>query len=409
MIGRGDASEQGTREHEQAQPDDASGEVRNLQHRQWQEAVQHGQPSLDSWRRARQEQHRAGQERERAGDLRHDRRDIDRRQLVRSRESQPVGRQLLGPEQHGAAKQGHQVVDRPVRQQRRRQGLSRHIGRQRREDHRLEYADAAWNVADDAGDDGGGVGREKTDQPNIGLGREHYPEHGCRQAEIDDGDTDLAESDQRTGRPQRPTPDLQVDLRERAPAGVGDDGREQRGADGQRQAAMQVQDGDRVRRADQEGDARDCGEPDSDRQAGERGDGRDVDRGDAGGRIQAEADRSAGEGREAQSVTEGVGDERGEYDARVGYRLAQIAQRHQVIEAQQPVARRGAGESDQDAPPGKLVQLCEHLADVQLRQLTVQNVDDGAEDDERGERSDPTGNARPFLPYASVHRPPRRC
>ncbi len=53
VIGRRYASEQGTREHQQPQADHAPGEVRDFQHRQRQEAVQDGQPRLDSRRRAR--------------------------------------------------------------------------------------------------------------------------------------------------------------------------------------------------------------------------------------------------------------------------------------------------------------------------------------------------------------------
>ncbi len=326
---------------------------------------------------------------------------------MRSRKSQPVRRQLLGSEQHCAEQQRHEVVDRAIGQQCRRQRLARHV-RQRCEDHCFEDADAARDVTDDAGNDCRRVRAEETDQADVGLRRQHHPEHRRRQAEVGDGNADLGESDQRPGRAQGPTPDLQIDLRERAPGGVGDDRREQRGADRQRQAAMQVQDGDRVRRADQEGNAADRGEPDSDRQAGERGDGGDIDRGDPGCRIQPEADRGAGECREAERMTEGVGDERGEYDAGVGYRLAQITQRQQIVEAQQPVARRGAGESRQDARPRQIVQLGEHLAQVQLGQFPVQNIDDRAEDEERGERSDPADDPRRFLLNAGVHCPPRR-
>ena len=57
-------------------------------------------------------------------------------------------------------------------------------------------------------------------------------------------------------------------------------------------------------------------ESDAERQAAEGGDGGDVDGGDAGGGVQAKADRGAGEGREPERVAEGVGDERGEQDAR---------------------------------------------------------------------------------------------
>ena len=51
----------------------------------------------------------------------------------------------------------------------------------------------------------------------------------------------------------------------------------------------------------------------------------------AGGRVQAEADGGAGEGREAERVPEGVGDEGGEDDAGVRDHAAQVAQRQHFV------------------------------------------------------------------------------
>ena len=76
VVGGLHAAEQRARQHQQAQADDAAGQVRDLQHRERQELVEERQALVHRRRRAGEQQQRAGEEGERAGDLRHDRRDV---------------------------------------------------------------------------------------------------------------------------------------------------------------------------------------------------------------------------------------------------------------------------------------------------------------------------------------------
>ena len=68
---------------------------------------------------------------------------------------------------------------------------------------------------------------------------------------------------------------------------------------------------------------------------------------------------------EAQRMAEGIGDERGEQDARVGDRAPQIAQRQHLVGRQQPVAERGEQQRRQNLPLRDRVQMREHALDVQ--------------------------------------------
>src|SRR2546430_9612343 len=54
------------------------------------------------------------------------------------------------------------------------------------------------------------------------------------------------------------------------------------------------------------------------------------------------------EGGEPERVPEGVGDERGEQDACVRDRAAQVAQRQHLVSGQQPVAERREGERSEE-------------------------------------------------------------
>ncbi len=225
MVSRRDASEQRAGQHQQTHADQAASQMRHFQHRERQEAVEDRQPRFHTRGGAGEQHDCSGEKRQRAGDLRHDRGNVDRRQLVRAREAQPVSRQLLDSEQHGAEQQRHQIVNGAIRQQRAQQGIARHVG-ERQQDYRLEHPDAAGDVTDDPGYHRGSVGPEEGDQADVRPGRQDGPQHCAGQPKIDDGQHDLRESDHRPWRTQRPAPDLQVGLGERAPRGVRENGRQ---------------------------------------------------------------------------------------------------------------------------------------------------------------------------------------
>ena len=80
--------------------------------------------------------------------------------------------------------------------------------------------------------------------------------------------------------------------------------------------------------------------------------GRHIDGRDAGGRIQPEADRRAGERGKPERVAERVGDERGEqHPRRTAIDLPQVAQRQHIVGAQQPVARGGEAQRREHVAP----------------------------------------------------------
>ncbi len=150
-------------------------------------------------------------------------------------------------------------------------------------------------------------------------------------------------------------------------------------------------------RSHQERDPRDRREPDPDRQAAEPRDGRDIDGRDPRGGVEPESDGGAGECGEAQGVTERVGDERGKEDAAVVDRLAQVPERQDVVEAQQPVARSRERECRQHVPPGNRVQMAEYVLQMELRELPMEDVHDQCKYEQGRERPYPTQCAALFV------------
>jgi hypothetical protein len=128
---------------------------------------------------------------------------------------------------------------------------------------------------------------------------------------------------------------------------------------------------------------------DSQGEAAEGGDRRDVDRAQPGRDVEAEADCRAGEDGEAQRVAEGIGDEGSKEDPRVGNRAPQIAQRQYLVGRQQPVTERGEQQRRQNLPLRDRVQMREHALDVQPCQLVVQDESHQRQDQQRRERPDP--------------------
>ncbi len=104
-------------------------------------------------------------------------------------------------------------------------------------------------------------------------------------------------------------------------------------------------------------------------------------------------------------MAERVRDERGKEDAAVGDLLAQVAQRQQVVEAQQPVACRGKAERRENVLPRDAVQMRQNALDVKLRKLAMQHVDDAAEDEQRRNRPDPADCIAFFALFAFAHGP----
>ena len=400
VVGGLHAAEQRAREHQQSQSRQAPAEVRHLEHRERQELIEEREPLLDPGRRARDEQQRAGQEGERAGDLRHDRRDVDARQLVRAGERGALPRELLGAEQQRGEEQRHEIVDAAVREQRADECVRRNAG-QRQQHHRLEHADAAGNVADDAGDHCRRIDAEEADEADVRSRRQQRPEHRARERQVRDPEQDLRQADRRSRSAQRPAADLELAACERGPERVGTDRAEQRRPDEQRPAVMQAQHARGVRQGEQQRQARHGRESDTEGQTAEAGEGRHVDGAEARGGIQPEADRRSGEGGEAERMPERVGDEGREHDARVADLSPQVAQRQHLVGGEQPITRRREGERGQHLAARDGVQVLEDAADVQPRELAVQQQHHARKHQERRERPEPAAQ-RPLV--ASLRR-----
>ena len=226
VVGRPHAPEQRARQHQQSQAYQAPDQVRHLEHRERQELVEERQPLVHRGGSAGEQQQRACEKGQRAGDLRHDRRDVQARQLLRPGEPRALFGDFLGPEQQRAEQQRHEVVNGTIGEQRAEQRVCGHA-RQRQQDHRLEHPDPAGHVAEDTGDHRGRVHAEERYEANLRVGRQQRPQHRCGQRQVEHAEHDLRQPDRRPRGAQRPAADLERAAREAGPRGVGDHRREQ--------------------------------------------------------------------------------------------------------------------------------------------------------------------------------------
>ena len=171
VVGRLHAAKQRAREHQEPEPDEAAGQVRELEHRERQEAVEVGQALIHRRRRPGEQEQRPGEEGEGAGDLRHHRGDVGTRQLLGAHQARPLGGEFLATKEHRAEDQRREVVDRPVGKERAEHRLGGHVRHGEQYD-RLEHPDAAGHVTDDAGDHGGRVHAEEADEGHVRIRRQ---------------------------------------------------------------------------------------------------------------------------------------------------------------------------------------------------------------------------------------------
>src|SRR5579864_1663024 len=152
---------------------------------------------------------------------------------------------------------------------------------------------------------------------------------------------------------------------------------------------MQMQDLGRVRGREEQRQSRDGGESDAERETRECRDRGDLHRAHPRRRIETETDRRSGERRKAERVPEGVGDEGGEDDPRVGKPAAQVRERQHVVVGEEPVARGGEAERRQHLATRDPVQVLEDTAYVQMRELAMQDQRHHSEYQKRRQRAQP--------------------
>ncbi len=271
-------------------------------------------------------------------------------------------------------REGQQVVDDPVEQQRRGDLLERRLRRHRRDHHRLEHADPAGHVAQHPGHGGGREHRQEGQEVGRRGGQQHV-ERQRRHHRVDQREAELREQDARRGgrdldaadaqaaiggrkpdqqpdQPRRPGPGPDPDRRR----GEGQDGPQRVGLDGQRR---QADDGD----AEAEG---------------QRHEGRDaghLEGVEPEGRVDAVAHRAPRHDADADGVAEAVAEEPAHRDDAQRDALAQMPQRRPVIADQRGVARRGRRQRGQKGRPGRGADLGDDVRRANGPEQVIERVD----------------------------------
>ena len=124
--------------------------------------------------------------------------------------------QLLIAEERCAEEKRHQVIDRPVREERAQECFGGDAA-QNEQHHRLEDANASRHVAHDSGDDRDGVRADEGDELDVRAGWQQPPEHRAREGQIHHAERHLRQSDGGARRAQRPAAYLEHAARERRP------------------------------------------------------------------------------------------------------------------------------------------------------------------------------------------------
>jgi hypothetical protein len=254
-------------------------------------------------------------------------------------------------------------------------------------------------VADDAGGDGDGVDTDEQRQRHRHIRGQQEPQDRGRAGQVDDGEQDLGHGHCGCGRTQRPAAQFDRWRAQPRPQCVEHDATEQRGTERADHGRRQVKrcGAGQHRESDGRGDA------------AEHRDGRNIRGAHARTCVQAVTDGGSREGRDAEVVPEGVGDEGGERGARIGQRLADVAQRQDVVEAEQPVADHRHQHRTHDRRRRNGPQAREDARQPDLGHFAVDHPGHGAEDEHGAGGQQP---AAPELPQpVQVHRahPARRC
>jgi hypothetical protein len=166
------------------------------------------------------------------------------------------------------------------------------------------------------------------------------------------------------------------------------DQRQEQGADRPRARHRQVQQLRHGDRLEQERRAGEADEPQPEGDVAEQHHAGDVDRRHPPPRVEAGAQRRAGEQRHAEGVAEGVAGERGEGDLPVGDPLADVAQGERVVAGEGEVAQDGEGDRHDHPVRRQVVEEVDDVAVAEVAQLAAEQPEGQPEEEEAEQRGE---------------------
>ncbi len=238
-------------------------------------------------------------------------------------------------ERHG---ERHQVVNDAVGEQRAQQFVGRH-GAKQQQQHRLEHADAARHVADDAGGDGDDEHGREGRESDVRVRRQQHEQHAGGAQQVAGRDRDLRERDARARNRDAdlaPAQRLVPGARERE---VRDHPGEQHAAAADDDGRVQVQHRGRQRRLGQERQAEERRGAQAESERAERDHRRDLFGREPENGVGAQSDRAAAQRIEPDVVADRVAHEGDQGEPRVRHARAGEPQPQGIVQGQAAVAR----------------------------------------------------------------------
>ena len=296
----------------------------------------------------------------------------------------------MGAEQERGHHERQKVVDQPVADQRRGDRARRAAIRDREQDHRLEHADAARDVADQPAQIGEPEQADEGHEPERQAGRQQDVENRRGERPIEQRQSDLRRRDGRSRHVQLPAGEPDRRAPGRGQGDVAGDGDAERQAEHHHDRLGNAEDhGDLVRLAEA-GKSEDRAQAEKGRDGVEREDHADVERRQAPRGVQAVAYGTAAQPAEPQIVTERVTGEGRQGGPPVRQALAQVLQRQRVEQGERAVTKRRGDQGERDRARGNLGQAVEQVGRTIRGQLPVNDHDGEGEQDEADDVRQPT-------------------
>jgi len=402
VVGGVEPPREPLRHEQQRGAEHAAREVGELDHAERQQPVQPLEPPGRRRSRAREEQQHAAEEGEHREQARGDAlaQPADERRGTRGLRA-PLP-QLVGHERHERQREGQQVVDGAVDDERRQELRGREVGREQHEHQALEHAHAARDVARQREHLRAQVRAQQAQVAEAARGQEHE-ERRRGERPVERRHRELRTADAR-GR-QRQLVASQADRTTPPDDGceVAGDRQQHQPADGREQLVT----GQLVRlrqRAEREAQAAERAEAQPEGDRVREHDPRQLRGAHAPARVEAVAHGGAREHRPADAVGDGVGEDRGRGDAYSRQRVADVGEGDHVVPGERRVVERGEQER-RDEPRRR------HREHGGAQLVPGDGVELAAQDEERrreqqqpGERGPGTAPRRP-----ARGRPPRHA